>query len=377
MKLLKVPVKIICLPFKCITGPCKLALLVALIAAAVLLIVANKWILPLPDDPYKGSAAQANEAGLSAVRDVVNAGPNGKTAIGLRSTIDAGKDKPLVLYVHGMPGTGLDFETVAAKVTGATGVAVDRPGYGLSSKPAADGSKYNADDTARTYEQQVDALHRVIEKYGYAGRRQTVVVGHSYGGALAAGLAGKYPQDVSRALLLSPAGIGLKMPKVKIATAKAIQLMQWPIISQINHLFTSDLIKRSTAELNVKTAFDPDPVDAGFKERLKKLTLRDTDNASMASDYLEWDKVGEQKLEAYAPRIAAKTVVLTGKDDKLAKLPAVETLASRIPGVKLSVVSGGHMITYSHADLVTRLVQRMVEETNAVASKKSSKKARR
>ncbi len=99
---------------------------------------------------------------------------------------------PLVLFVHGQPGVGRDFDAVAELLAPDHRLlAPDRPGYGNHPAPAAD------------LEANADALAELV-RATQAG--PAVVVGHSYGGGIAVLLAARHPTLV-RGLVLA-ASIG-------------------------------------------------------------------------------------------------------------------------------------------------------------------------
>lgn len=96
-----------------------------------------------------------------------------------------------VLAVHGLTGHGQRWQTLATRhLDGVAVAAPDLIGHGRSSWAAP-----------WTIESNVDALAGLLEK-------PVVVVGHSFGGALALALAAAHPDLVSALVLLDPA-VGL------------------------------------------------------------------------------------------------------------------------------------------------------------------------
>ncbi|HXH20193.1 MAG TPA: alpha/beta hydrolase [Chitinophagales bacterium] len=109
--------------------------------------------------------------------------------------VAAGADSlPLVMLVHGSPGSWRDFQdnladkelTLKARL-----VAIDRPGYGASSGRAA----------VTSLQLQAAALSDYL-KANYPGRK-AIWVGHSYGGAVIARIAMDHPQVVSGIIFLA------------------------------------------------------------------------------------------------------------------------------------------------------------------------------
>src|SRR5439155_119867 len=103
--------------------------------------------------------------------------------------IDKGSGEPAIVFVHGNPGTALDFEGVQdALAKKYRTVALDRPGYGWSDRPALEMS---ATDQARSVKKVLDAL----------GVQRPVLVGFSFGGTVALSYAEEFPAG-ARALVL-------------------------------------------------------------------------------------------------------------------------------------------------------------------------------
>src|SRR5262249_12490184 len=102
---------------------------------------------------------------------------------------------PAVVMIHGNAGSvdDYDFKSLSRLCRDYTLIAFDRPGHGKSDRP--DGS--NA-----TLQFQTRLLHETLS---YLGIVHPVLVGHSWGAALALDYALQYPNDVSAIVLLAPA----------------------------------------------------------------------------------------------------------------------------------------------------------------------------
>ncbi len=104
--------------------------------------------------------------------------------------------RPLVLLVHGSPGSWLDFASVMADDAMPARVrliAVDRPGFGGS----------NPGIVERSLARQAAALRPILETD--RSGRPAILVGHSYGGSLVARMAVDYPERVGALILVAPA----------------------------------------------------------------------------------------------------------------------------------------------------------------------------
>lgn len=108
---------------------------------------------------------------------------------------DAASDnKPLLLFVHGAPGSSMDFNRYLADSllrTRARMINVDRLGYGFS----------GYGKSAVTLAEQVAQLRFVMARY--PGRR-AILVGHSFGGPIVAKFAMDYPELTHAIVMLAP-----------------------------------------------------------------------------------------------------------------------------------------------------------------------------
>ena len=93
-----------------------------------------------------------------------------------------GQGVPVVM-IHGQPGTYKDFDPVVAELPGLHLISIDRPGFGWSKGGWL------------PYQEQIDVVHELLTALKLA---PAVLVGHSFGGTLALGVARRYPQDVAK-----------------------------------------------------------------------------------------------------------------------------------------------------------------------------------
>jgi pimeloyl-ACP methyl ester carboxylesterase len=102
--------------------------------------------------------------------------------------------KPLVLFVHGSPGSlsaFIDFLADTALLNQALLVTTDRPGFGYSNFGQGEGSLLK----------QCEALKPILERYH--ANRPVILVGHSLGGPLIAKMAMEYPDLVDGLIIVA------------------------------------------------------------------------------------------------------------------------------------------------------------------------------
>jgi pimeloyl-ACP methyl ester carboxylesterase len=119
-------------------------------------------------------------------------------ADGIRTrALEAGHGDTTLLFLHGYGESLLTWRLLLDRFTRHYRLlAVDLPGFGLADKP----------DWRYDYPAYTAWLDSLVTRYT-AG--PVVVVGHSMGGELAAGLALDHPERVVAAVLIDPAGAGI------------------------------------------------------------------------------------------------------------------------------------------------------------------------
>lgn len=109
-----------------------------------------------------------------------------------RLAFDRSGHGPDVLLVHGAMTTAADMTLALSPfLDGLRVTAVDRPGHGRSPGPQG----------VETPWRQAGRIHALAVELGL---RRPVVVGHSFGGAVALAYAVRYPAETSGAVLLAP-----------------------------------------------------------------------------------------------------------------------------------------------------------------------------
>jgi pimeloyl-ACP methyl ester carboxylesterase len=107
---------------------------------------------------------------------------------------DAPPEAPLILFVHGAPGSADNFHRYLADSAlrrRARLISLDRPGYGYS----------NYGDAEPSLARQAEAALTIMDRYPSA---PAILIGHSYGGPVAAKVAMDYPERVRGLVMLAP-----------------------------------------------------------------------------------------------------------------------------------------------------------------------------
>jgi pimeloyl-ACP methyl ester carboxylesterase len=256
-----------------------------------------------------------------------------------------GSGAPVVL-IHGNPGSCQDWTRLYGPLSAQyRAIAFDRPGHGHSDRP-------NHRDI--TVEIQAAMLRDGLDQLKI---ERPLLVGHSWGAALALAYALDFPRDVSGLVLLAPAAY-LSQDGVSFIS----KLPALPVIGDIVNFLFTPLIAASVVRSDLKKAFAPEPVPPHY--------LRSVLSEWTRPKKVKWYSVDDALLNASLPalsgrykEIAAPVVIITGDSDLI--VPAKENahrLHESLPGSRLRVlVATGHQIPFTRAEAV-------VEAVNAIAS---------
>lgn len=302
-------------------GPRKIIKRILLVGLLVLIVV-NLTVARLPADPPLPAGSKFAQIDDRKIHYVEKPGR-----------------EPAVIMIHGLPGTWGDWDAVSDELAGRRTIAIDRPGFAFSS-----GEYMPFDD-------QVVLLNQLARKLGL---KRPVLAGHSYGGALVLAYAAKY-DEISGVVAVDPGVASEKMKTERLVQANFIKAMQLPVLQQVGAVTSANVIKRFSAKSGGKEAFDPDPVNEEWTDRMLSLNLKERDAVTWADEVLNYDSaVASQPAEFRL--IDEPVYVLQGRDDQLVSAPTVEAAAKSIRGARLKLLSGGHMVTYTHPDAVAAAI---------------------
>lgn len=254
-----------------------------------------------------------------------------------------GQGVPVVM-IHGQPGSHKDFDPVVAELPGLHLISIDRPGFGWSKGGWL------------PYQEQIDVVHELLTALKLA---PAVLVGLSFGGTLALGVARRYPQDVASLILVAPAAGGLRSKTMDVLQARFIRFSQWPVVRTIVDATVGDVIKRISATSGAENAFAPEPVDPTFEQRLLSVAMTPGNLDALASDELEFNDTSRW-VDANVPQIRVPSVIIGALGDQLVEIDHVRRLAETLPGTELITVDGNHVIPYTHPDVMASQIRQAV-----------------
>jgi pimeloyl-ACP methyl ester carboxylesterase len=255
--------------------------------------------------------------------------------------IERGQGRPVVM-IHGNAGDLHDFElgTFDLLARNYHAIALDLPGHGLSKEPR---------HAKGTIQEQAKVLHQALTAMGV---KDPILVGHSWGGAIALAYALLYPHEISALVLLAPAAYSDHHHD-----APAAFLLHLPVFSDFCIVAFKPFLGRKLLRKSLKEAFSPDPLPADYWKYASAVWLdRKRLKAFIKEDFMV--DASLQKLSPQYGRIHAPVVIVTGDSD-LTVSPQQNAfkLQHAIAKSELIVIPrAGHEIPEMHPEEVLRAV---------------------
>jgi pimeloyl-ACP methyl ester carboxylesterase len=255
--------------------------------------------------------------------------------------VDQGRGAP-VLFVHGQPGLGGDWDPVVARLADHRVLVVDRPGYGRSGGETLSIAG-NAELLADVVVQRVGA--------------PVTVVGHSYGGGVAIELAAGQPELVAGLVLVGSIGRADSLNRLDRVLAK-------PVMGEA--LSAAGLFTLARVLPRVRQLVGPHNHAALAWLRA---TLPDEryGKVSLPRGRQMWRSfVAEQRslvreiddVEAALGSVLAPTVVISGTWDLVVPPSVSASIAASISGSELvSIARTGHFVPRDAPDVVASAVR--------------------
>jgi pimeloyl-ACP methyl ester carboxylesterase len=264
-----------------------------------------------------------------------------------------GRGEPVV-FLHGNGSMVEDFETSGVLDLAAAGyrvIALDRPGYGHSSRPRG---------RIWTAEAQADLIHEALRRLGVA---RAVVLGHSWGTLVALALAARHPSSVKGLVLAS----GYYFPTMRFDVI-ALSPPAMPIIGDLIRYTVSPVAARLMWPALKRKIFGPAPVPVKFGGFPKEMTFRPSQlKASAAESALMIPEAGAA-MRRY-DRLAMPVAIIAGDGDRLIDPEAQSVrLHHELPGSTLRLLPGvGHMVHQTAPAAVMEAIDEVVARADTFA----------
>ncbi len=269
----------------------------------------------------------------------------------LRLHYDRRGSGPAVVMIHGASGNLRDFTFAISDymaASGFTAIAFDRPGFGYSDR--ASGDSFTPSSQAAVLRAGVQAL----------GVSRPVVMGHSFGGAVATAWAVDAPQSIMGAVIL--AGLTYPWPAGDNAYhAAASTSLFGPAINAI----VRNRALKSGAAGAVDWVFRPQIPPVGYAEYI---------GAELASRPATFRENGRditninEAMAALIPRYSGISIpveLIHGTEDSILPVEAhAERFKAALPAARFTALKGvGHMVHHAAPKEMLAAARRIVSQT--------------
>jgi pimeloyl-ACP methyl ester carboxylesterase len=256
----------------------------------------------------------------------------------------AQSDAPPIVLIHGA-GCNLEDMRLALAERLAVGrrvILVDRPGMGWSKRRGR---------AASSPQYQAAILRDVLDQLGLA---QAVIVGHSWGGAVAASFALDYPDRAAAlALLAAP------LYPVPHAITGLYALFATPVLGWVYARLLALPLGLPFIGPALGSAFLPQwPPRDYLKRSAALLLLRPASFLANSRDMADLKRNLEPQVARY-PGLAMPITVMSGNMDfVVSPQPHAMAFASAVPRAKLVMLPGiGHMLHHAATDRVVAEIE--------------------
>ena len=243
--------------------------------------------------------------------------------------VDAGRPgQPVVVLIHGNPGTGRDFDRlIPILAPNHRVIAIDRPGHGHSERPDLEGASPLV---------QARQLHAALEQLG-ATTPAPILVGHSWGGALALAYAIEYPRETRGMLLLGTRAYPVGEPPDPLYA-----LLRRPVIGPLLRWTVVPVLGRGTLDRRLSAAYQPDSVQAEHVAQARALWMRPGQLGATVWDTFLLQRDAGAMASRYSS-VGAPVMLLVGDGDS--RLSESEQLATHLPNAWIEILPGaGHYL---------------------------------
>jgi pimeloyl-ACP methyl ester carboxylesterase len=266
---------------------------------------------------------------------------------------------PPLILIHGYTASVYVWKTAAPLLAraGFRVIAVDLVGFGYTEKP-------------RWFEYSITAQTRMMERFmDRVGIGRAVVVGSSYGGAVAATLALDYPERVEKLVLVSPViNDDLQShPILKLASIPGVGEVITPFLSD-SRIFMRYRMNGTFARSN-RHMVTEERIDA-----IRRPLFAADGHHSLLATSRNWNA---NRIEHDAHLINQPTLIIWGEDDSVIPFTDGNKLHDAILHSRLVILKNcGHVPHEEHSELFCEIVSEFCKDKKSKLSSRDADVAR-
>lgn len=255
------------------------------------------------------------------------------------SVIDHGGDGPLIVFVHGLEGSALNWDLIAPELTkNHRVIAPDLSGFGYT--PPHDGGS--------SVEYNAEVVRGVIDHFG--GR--ATLIGNSMGALVALIAADRYPERVTSLVLIDTAAPMFSLAHVHFPTVTrlAIPLIPWFGPKMVEAYRARTSVDQGVSEAMIFVSANPESLDPSVVANATEIaTLRRTQSWSVdalrdATSSIAPYVLGKRRYSALIHRITQPTLVIHGTEDRLVNAASAKWMGRERPEWSVALIQGvGHI----------------------------------
>lgn len=223
-----------------------------------------------------------------------------------------GSGSPLV-YLHSASGEGAGLQLLDELARAHDVIAPMFPGFGDS-------------EGIEQIDDMEDAVFHLLDVFDRLGLGAPAVAGMSLGGWMAAEVATRYPERVSKLVLINPAGLYIKGAEIKDIFGRSPGEMARDMFADLRHPMAAMMLE-----------LDRLVREGGSRFTLPFEAVKPQIQTMAATARLAWNPyLHNPKLQKRLHRISAPTLVVRAAHDTLIPAEHAETYAREIPNARLA-----------------------------------------